>query len=195
MNYPLLLRFKKLAIARQLSVEDATGALLLYVKQKAFKLRETVTIYADREQTAPVYHIKADRILDFNAEYRITSVSGTELGSVQQRGMRSFWRATFEISRGGTILYHVREDNPWVRVLDGVLSEIPVVGLLAGYVLSPRYIVSRSDGAPVLRVIKKSAFLEGKFTIERAEATLPEMDEQLVIMATLMMVLLEKNRG
>ena len=47
MNYPLDLSFKILAIAPQISVSDANGALVLYVKQKAFKLKEDVTIYAD----------------------------------------------------------------------------------------------------------------------------------------------------
>jgi hypothetical protein len=195
MNYPLLLNFKKLAIARQLSVEDASGALLLYVKQKAFKLKEAVTVYADREQTVPVYEIKADRIIDFNAAYRITAMNGAELGVVQQRGMRSIWRATFEITRGGTILYEMREENPWVKVLDGIFSEIPFVGLLSGYVLSPRYLVHRSDGVVVLNITKKPAFLQGKFEITRAATPLPDMDEQLVITAVLMILLLEKNRG
>ena len=54
MNYPLQLSFKILAIARQLSVTDTTGRLVFYVKQKAFKLKEAVTVFADAEQTLPV---------------------------------------------------------------------------------------------------------------------------------------------
>ena len=39
MRFPLDLRFKIVAIAPQISVTDASGALLLYVKQKAFRLK------------------------------------------------------------------------------------------------------------------------------------------------------------
>lgn len=39
MSYPLTLRFKILAVARQLSVFGADQRLLMYAKQKAFKLK------------------------------------------------------------------------------------------------------------------------------------------------------------
>ena len=61
MNFPLELRFKILAIASQIAVRDASGNLLCYVKQKAFKLKEAVTVFGDEEQTRPLYTIKADR--------------------------------------------------------------------------------------------------------------------------------------
>ena len=46
MNFPLTLNFKKLALSPQISVTDASGRLLFYVKQKAFKLKEAVTVFA-----------------------------------------------------------------------------------------------------------------------------------------------------
>ena len=39
MNYPLHLSFKILALARQLSMTDASGNRIFYVKQKVFKLK------------------------------------------------------------------------------------------------------------------------------------------------------------
>src|SRR6187549_1958640 len=100
-----MLRFKRIAIARQVSVEDSNGRLLMYVKQKAFKLREAITVFADREQTNPLYYINADRIIDFSATYQITDGANTRIGSVSQQGMRSIWRARFTISRDGAPVF------------------------------------------------------------------------------------------
>ena len=69
MKYPLNLSFKLLAIAQQITGTDAAGQVVFYVKQKAFKLKEAVTVFADVEQTKPMYTIKADRVIDFSARY------------------------------------------------------------------------------------------------------------------------------
>ncbi|MBD3291713.1 MAG: hypothetical protein GF393_02220, partial [Armatimonadia bacterium] len=88
MDYPLTLRFKILAIAPQISVEDAKGNLLYYVRQKVLKLKEEVTVFGDRERTQPRFSINADRIIDFSARYRFTDLDGNELGSVKRQGMK-----------------------------------------------------------------------------------------------------------
>lgn len=87
-------------MAPQISVTDASGALLFYVKQKAFKLKESVTVFRDAEQTQPLYRIAADRVLDISAQYRIDEEGGAPLGVLQRRGMRSLWRAHYEVHRG-----------------------------------------------------------------------------------------------
>ena len=129
MSYPLTLRFKVIAIARQFSVEDNTGRLLMYVKQKAFKLREAITVYADATQTRELYYIKADRIIDFSARYNITDGEGREIGAVRQQGMRSLWRARYDILRGDDVVFEMKEENPWAKVGDQLVQED--VGILA----------------------------------------------------------------
>src|SRR5687768_437761 len=104
MDYPLSLSFKLLALAPQIYVRDAAGQLRMYVKQKLLKLKEQVTIFADEGQSIPLYHIKADRVIDFNARYNITAPDGRELGSVRRRGRRSLWRANYEVARGEEVL-------------------------------------------------------------------------------------------
>jgi len=194
-SYPLTLRFKRIALARQLSVEDAGGQLLMYVKQKAFKLREAITVFADREQTRPLYYINADRVIDFSATYQITDAANTRLGSVRQQGMRSLWRARFTISRDGAPVFELKEENPWSRVGDQFFGEIPIIGLFAGYVFNPRYLISTAEGAEVLRVTKKPAFLEGLFEMTRLPTPLSADNERLLLIGAVAIIVLEKNRG
>ena len=195
MRFPLDLRFKIVAIAPQISVTDASGALLLYVRQRAFKLKESVTVFRDAAQTHPVYRIAADRVLDISAQYRIDDANGSPLGVLRRRGMRSLWRAHYEVHRGGVPFLTIREENPWVKVVDGLVSEIPILGLFTGYVLHPAYRVARIDTpATVMRAVKQPAFLEGRFAIEQVTELAPP-EQTLAVLAVLMMLLLERRRG
>ncbi len=194
MKFPLQLSFKKIALAPQISVTDADGHLRLYVRQKLFKLKEAVTVFADADQRETLYTIQADRVLDFGARYKIADRNGAELGSVKREGMRSFWKAHYSVERGGREVMTIREENPWVKVVDSLIGEIPVVGLLTGYMLHPAFAVTRADGSVVLRVVKQPALFEGKFVIEK-HAELDAHDEGLAVLSILMMTLLERARG
>lgn len=193
-NYPLDLSFKVLALSPQLAVSDATGQLLFYVKQKLFKLKEEVTVFADREQTRPLFQINADRVIDFSARYYFSDANGVRIGSVKREGVRSLWRAHFDILVGEMVVASIGEEQPWVKMADGCLAQIPLVNLFAGYVLNPTYLVSRPDGTLLMRLIKEPAFWESKFTISQ-EAPLTEAEEQQLLLSLMMMVLLERSRG
>ena len=197
MDFPLDLRFKTLALAPQISVTDAAGQLLFYVRQKAFRLRESITVFADAEQTRALYRIEADRVIDFGARYAIQdAATGATLGAVRRRGLRSIWRAHYEVERGGATVFEAREENPWVKVADGLLGELPVLGLLSGYLLHPAYrLADPAGGASALRMKKEAALFEGRYTIERAGPPRVEADERLAVLGLLMLILLERSRG
>ncbi|HEX8144757.1 MAG TPA: hypothetical protein VF553_19465 [Pyrinomonadaceae bacterium] len=194
MNYPLQLSFKIMALARQLSVRDASGALVFYVKQKAFKLKESITIFADEEQTTPLYTINADRVIDFSARYHFSDRSGAAIGSVKRQGMKSLWRSRYDIMEAETPGMTIQEVNPWIKVLDGLLGEIPIVGMFTGYLFHPSYVVLRPDGVAVMRLEKVPAFFEGKFKVERL-GPMSDEEERRVLLSLIMMVLLERGRG
>lgn len=194
MNFPLDLSFKKVALNPQVKVSDAAGQVVLYTKQKAFKLKEAVTVFADVEQTRPLYTINADRVLDFNARYNIADTAGRPLGAVARKGRKSLWRAQYEVIDGGGQSLTIQEENGWVKVGDAVFGEIPVLGIFSGYVFNPSYLLTNAAGAPLMRVAKQPAFMEGKFRVEKL-AEMSEPDETLAVLSFLMMVLLERRRG
>jgi len=193
-NYPLQLSFKILAIARQLSVTDATGRLIFYVKQKAFKLKEAVTIFADAEQTQPLYTISADRVIDFSARYHIMDQRGAPVGSVKRQGMKSIWRSRYDIMAGEATVMTIQEANPWSKVFDSLFGELPVIGMFTGYFFHPAFNVLRPNGEAVMRLVKEPAFFEGKFKVDKL-AAMSEAEEMLAMLGLLMMVLLERSRG
>jgi uncharacterized protein YxjI len=194
MNFPLELNFKKVALNPQVKVTDASGQVVLYTKQKAFKLKDAVTVFADAEQTRPLYTINADRVLDFNAKFNIADTAGNHVGAVARKGRKSIWRAEYEVLDGGGPSMTIREENGWVKVGDALFNEIPIVGIFSGYVFNPSYLLTSAAGAPLMRLSKQPAFMEGKFRIEKL-AELSETDETRAVLSFLMMVLLERHRG
>jgi len=195
MNYPITLTFKLLALASQIYVRDANGNLLGYVKQKLLKLKEDINVFADENQTQLLYNIKADRVIDFSAKYNFTDASGKLLGSIKRQGMRSLWRTNYQISDADDRqLMEIHEENAWVKVIDALVGEIPIVGMFTGYLFNPAYIVSREDKSSVARLQKQPAFFEGKFELA-SQAQMSESEEPLVFLGVLTMTLLERARG
>ncbi|MFT3745161.1 MAG: hypothetical protein QM785_12820 [Pyrinomonadaceae bacterium] len=195
MNYPLTLSFKLLAIASQIYVRDANGSLIGYVKQKLFKLKENIDVFADEGQTQLLFNIKADRMLDFSAGYNFTTANGQSLGSVRRRGMRSIFKANYEIfGPAGSQVMQIHEENGWVKVMDSLLGEVPILGMFTGYFFNPSYIVQRLDGTPVARLHKQPAFFEGAFALDQL-AQLSGDEETVVLLSVLTMTLLERARG
>jgi hypothetical protein len=196
MNFPLSFRFKLLALSPQIYIQDANGQSVCYVKQKLFRLREKVEVFSDDTQQNLISTISADRIIDWSARYTFRDAAGNELGAVGRRGMRSLWSAHYDIFSPGstTPAFSIREENPMAKLFDTFLSVIPIVGMLTGYFFHPRFLTSRADGTPIMRLTKQSAFFEGKFQLDQI-TPVSQGEETAIILAYLMMNLLERSRG
>jgi hypothetical protein len=109
--------------------------------------------------------------------------------------MRSLWRASYEIyDASDRQVMKINEENGWVKVIDALVGELPIVGMFTGYFFNPSYIVSRVDDRPVARLAKQPAFLEGKFEMTRI-GDMSEDEEPRVVLSLLTMTLLERARG
>ena len=193
-QYPLNLSFKILALAPQITITDASGRVILYVKQKLFKLKEEVQVFSDVEKTNQVFAITADRIIDFSARYNFADMAGNSLGAVKRRGMKSLWKAHYDIFEGEKPVLEIQEENVMVRLADGCLTAIPIVGAFSGYLFHPAYLVSRGETQTLMRFQKLPALFEGKYKIE-PQTELNPAEENRIILSLIMMILLERSRG
>jgi len=194
MQYPLEMRFKILTLAQQISVQDATGKPIMYVKQKMFRLKEKVEVFTDSSSQKKLFDISADRIIDFSANYHFTAADGTDWGAVRRRGMKSLWSAHYEIIENNQVDMEIQEENPWKRLLEGIVGDIPIIGYLFVYFLNPSYLITLADGTLALRITKKPSFLERYFVIDKL-TDIDSDDELRSLLSLIMMVLLEKDRG
>jgi hypothetical protein len=195
-QYPLDLSFKLFALATQATVTDSSGRTVLYTKQKLFKFREHVEIWTDKSQGTRLADIKANQLIDWSARYFSTDAQGGEIGSVGRRGWRSIWKAHYETFNPGDSSpdFSIQEENPWVKVADSILSDIPIIGMASGYFFQPSYLATRTQGQPVMRLTKQPAFWEGRFKIEKLGELSPR-EELNLLLSYLMLVILERQRG
>ncbi|MEM6777764.1 MAG: hypothetical protein AAF670_08910 [Planctomycetota bacterium] len=194
MQYPIDLRFKLLTFGQRITAKDADGNLLMFVKQKMFKLKEQVEIYSDDQRSNLIFRIAADRMIDFSANYSFSDAAGNPWGAVRRKGMKSLWSAHYDVIQDGNVDMTIQEESPMKKLLESLLTEIPLVGMVATYLLNPTYLVQRPDGTPLLRLTKRPAVFEGVFTLEKL-ADMPEDDELRSLLAVMMLALLERGRG
>ena len=193
--YPLNFQFKVTSLANDFNVKDADGNTLAYVRQKMFKLKEAISVFSNENRSDLLYKINADRIIDFNASYSFTNANEEVIGSVGRKGAKSLLKAHYEIfNQDNKQEFVINEENPWAKVGDAVLGEIPVVGMFTGYFCNPRYAIKRADGTIVARLSKEASFMGRKFKLEKL-AELNEKEGERMVLAIMMMSLLERRRG
>jgi hypothetical protein len=194
MQYPLTLTFKFFALAPQISIVDGRGQMQMYVRQKLLKLKEVINIFTDESRSQDLYRIEADRIIDFSARYNFFDRDNRSIGAVKRRGVRSIWKAHYDIFTGDRVVFTIQEKDPWIKVLDSLFAEIPVVGWFTGYVFNPSYIVQDIDGRIVTILSKQPTFLSRIFQIEATDSISPEAEIQ-ILLSLMMLLLLERSRG
>ncbi|MES2848523.1 MAG: hypothetical protein V4685_05675 [Bacteroidota bacterium] len=193
--YPLKLEFRIATFHNDFTATDSIGNVRGYAKQKLFKFKEHVQIFGDTSQAELKYEIRADKWLDFNTSYSFTDAAGKNLGRLVRKGWKTLWKAKYLIfDENNQQDLEINEKNAWVKVWDGLLSEIPLVGFFTGYIFNPAYTVKRPDGTVVCTLKKEPSFFGRKFTLSN-EAMFEKGEEDRVLLSVMMMVLLERRRG
>ena len=195
LQYPLFLKFKLTTLSSDFTITDSNENSLAYVRQKMFRLKEDVVVFNNESKSQENFRIRANQWIDFNASYAITDSFGKNLGKIPRKGMRSIWKATYNIfDQNDTQKYKVQEENAWVKVLDGMVGEIPIIGMFTGYFLNPSYIVHDNNGKEIYRLKKMPSFFGRKFQLDQIN-DIPDHEETLVVLSLMMMVLLERAKG
>ena len=74
-------------------IYDASGNLIGFSKQKAFKLKEDIRVYRDESMQQELLVISARSIIDFSAAYDVKDPkSGRRLGVLKRSGLASMFR-------------------------------------------------------------------------------------------------------
>jgi hypothetical protein len=195
LQYPISLVFKISTFTNDFIAKDATDNTFAFVSQKLLRLVEHVDVFSDETKTQKIFQINANKWIDFSACYVFTDGAGAELGRVARKGWASMFKAHYEIfdEKQAQDLV-IREENAWVKVADGVLSQVPILNFFTGYLFNPAYVVTRPDGTLVARLKKDASFFGRKFTIQQV-ADFEHGEESRILLSLMMMILLERRRG
>lgn len=195
LQFPIRFVFNVTTISNDFTAKDASGKTVAYVRQKMFKLKEDTNVYDNEQKNHIAYNIRADKWIDFSAAYSMKNAQGKEIGKIARKGWASLWKAHYElIDQHQKLQYHIREDNAWVKVLDGVLGNIPILGGFTGYFFNPSYTVTDLKGQDICQLKKEPSFFGRKFKLSKLKP-IDHDDDERIILGFMMMVLLERRRG
>lgn len=195
MNYPLNITFKISTISNDFIIEDANGEMQAYVRQKLFKLKEQIQVFKNESRAEVMFKINANKWLDFSASYQFSDAADKLLGRVVRRGWKSIWKAHYEIYDNNDMQeFLISEQNPWTKVWDSLMGEIPILNFFTGYFFHPSYGVTRPDGTVVAQLRKVKSFFGRRFVVEKLGNFTPA-EENRIMLGLMMMILLERQRG
>jgi uncharacterized protein YxjI len=81
------------AFTPKFHVYDGLGQLVAYVEQKAFKLKEDITVFADEQKQRPLLRIQARKVIDFSSAYDVVDASDQQkVGALRRKGLKSILR-------------------------------------------------------------------------------------------------------
>lgn len=194
-QFPLDFVFKITSFHNDFYVNNKSGETCAFARQKMFKFRESVGIYQDDTLTKILYHINADRWIDFNGCYSFTDNNNQFLGSIARKGMKSIWKASYHVyKQNKEEIYQIKEENPWAKIGDAILGEIPIISFFTGYLFHPKYKIIDQNGNTVARLSKIPSFWGRHFQLTEV-STIPNEDKLNIMLSVMMMVLLERQRG
>ncbi|WP_034386093.1 hypothetical protein [Deinococcus sp. YIM 77859] len=201
-TFPLTLVFK-FSLLTELRVTDAHGTLIAVVREKFFSVRDEVRVYADEDRKQQTHSIRAQGLmagaLDWRARREIRRRDGSVVGALQAQGLRTLWGASYELlDASGTPRLTIRDDHPWLSVVEGVMGALPLIGdfvaLGFDYLVNPTYTVTDVDGQPTLRVRKRRSLFSRRFVVDELRPVRPE-DAELIVLGLVQLVLRERERG
>lgn len=107
-------------------VFDASGKVVLFSEQKAFKLKEDIRVYADESKSQERLLIKARHIIDFSAAYDVVdSVTGSKVGALRRRGLKSIFRDSWEIlDNADRPIAKIQEDSALLATVRRFLTNL-----------------------------------------------------------------------
>jgi hypothetical protein len=195
LRFPVSFTFKIGTLANDFVAHDANNAVIAYVRQKMFNLKEDIEVFDNEYDKNIIYRIKADRWLDFSAAYSFYDGNNKELGKIVRKGWKSIWRSAYEIIDENRFRqYTINEERVFVRIMDSFLGEIPIINIFTGYILNPSYIVKDLQNQIIVRLTKKPSFWGRKFEIYKVGETDSD-DDYRILLGLMMMILLERRRG
>ncbi len=190
MNSPLvhassqkfLARKKVLALlGAEFEILTPDEQLAFFVKQKAFKLKESIKVYRDRNQTDLALSIAARSIMDFSGTYDVTTPSGEKIGALKREGLSSILRDKWLIlNASDQPVGQIEEDSMLFAMLRRFLSN-----------LVPQTFHATMNGQMVAEFKQHFNPFIAKYDIDFSHDTQKQLDQRLGIAAVVLLLAIE----
>lgn len=195
-SFPLSIRFKLLAWDSTIYLQDHSGKEILFLKKAPFRLREKISIYTDSTKQTKRWTISTSQIIDLGATYEVFDEEKQQVAfRIKHSGWSFLWRTRYTIlDLQNNPIAEIKEDNPWIEVLNAFLEEVPYLGILSIWLFHPTYTLKDKHGVPVLILKKKPSLFERRFTVEQGQDS-SLLEEDAAIVSVLLTVTFRRSQG
>lgn len=167
---------------------DQNGQPAFFSRQKAFKLREDIRVYADERQEQEVLSIVARSIIDFSSAYDVFDpTTGEKVGVLCRRGWQSLLRDEWQIANlADQVEGEIREDSlplALVRRFGGSLGN-----------MIPQSFTGTIGGQPVCEFRQHFNPFVQKITMDFSADTGGRLDRRLGLAAGILLCAIERRQ-
>lgn len=183
---PLLFRKKFQVAGKKIWVLDQQGNMALFVKQKAFKLREDIRVYSDDSMSKEMLYIQARQILDFSAAYDVVDPQkGEKVGALARKGLKSMIRDE----------WHILDVND--QPIGTIQEDTTLLALLRRFVtnLVPQTFVFSVDGKEVAQLKQHFNPFIKKANLSISTSDGSGIDPRLVLAGAVLLMAIEGRQG
>jgi hypothetical protein len=169
-------------------VFDPAGNVVLYSKQKAFKLKEDIRIYTGEDMGTEVLTIRTDQIIDLGATYHVhdSQQGGVRVGSLKRKGLKSMLRDEWVIlDSSGQEVGIIQEDSVALALLRR---------LMVGWLLPQRYYGTIGNNPVSVFTRNFNPFIS-KISLDFSMDTQGQLDRRLGIAAVIMLLAIDGKQG
>lgn len=179
------IRKKTLTIGNKYWLEDQSGAILGFCKQKLFRLKEDIRIYSDENESQELFCIKQEQIIDAWGKFSvIDSATNTKLGYVKRNIISAFVKDTWEI--------YTTSDQLVGRVVESSTGRALARKFMPGGALVPEKMILEMDGQ-VLANIDQDFKIIGDVWDMNCQMVPPNFDRRVLITCILLMGMIERR--
>jgi len=166
-------------------IYNPSGNLEFYVEQKAFKLKEAITVYRSEAKQEPALLIQARSVMDFSGIYDVTTPDGQTVGALKREGLKSMLRDEWTIlDAGGQEIGKIMEDSMLKAMLRRFLSN-----------LIPESFTVTIGGQEVADFDQHFNPFVAKYDIDFSKDTEHVLDRRLGIAAVVMLLAIEGRQS
>ena len=167
---------------------DPDGNVVLYSKQKAFKLKEDIRVYTGEDMATEVLTVRTDQIIDFGATYHVhdSQQGGARVGSLKRKGLKSMLRDEWILlNSSGQEIGSIQEDSVALALLRRIM---------VGWLLPQNY-YGKVGNNPVSLFTRNFNPFVSKIKLDFSMDSEGQLDRRLGIAAVIMLLAIDGKQN
>lgn len=170
-------------------VYDEAGNVVMYSKQKAFKLKEDIRLYSDESMKVELLTITARGVLDFSAAYDVIDpLASQKVGALRRKGWSS-------LARDSWMLLDARDQEIGTVQEDSMIAALVRRFVDAASLVMPQKFHAEMNGQTVCTYQQNFNPFVRRLTVDFTHDQNRQLDKRLGLAAAVLLLAIEGKQG